>query len=168
MFGKRDENRSRDQGRGREVVELKEGAGEGTVAGTRTGSEALMRAMSVLGNAKSNSHRKTHRVEPGDTVRKFTCLTRGGLPSEGWGGVSRGHSSEEARGNPGRAKGRRDRARRDRRPTLRQEAGRSPKPEGRDNNGRHPRGLKGEAGWSSGRDLTSGGQVMPQAEGGQR
>ena len=66
-----------------------------------------MRAMSVLGNAKSNCHRKTHPVEPGGTGRKFTRLTRGGLPRESGAGVSRGRSSEDARGNPGGAKGRR-------------------------------------------------------------
>lgn len=41
-----------------------------------------MRAISVLGNAKSNRHRKTHRVEPGGTGRKFMHLTWGGLPRE--------------------------------------------------------------------------------------
>lgn len=71
-----------------------------------------MRAMSVLENAKSNRHRKTHRVEPGGTGRKFTRLTRGGLPGESEAGVSRGHSSEEARGKPGRAKGRREEGKR--------------------------------------------------------
>jgi RNA-directed DNA polymerase len=56
-----------------------------------------MRAMSVLGNAKSNRHRKTHRVEPDGTGRKFMHLTRGGLVCESRRGVSRGHSSEEGR-----------------------------------------------------------------------
>ena len=63
--------------------------------------------MSVLGNAKSKSHRKTYEVEPGDTARKFTHLTRGDLPCESRGEVSRGRSSEESRGNPEGAKGRR-------------------------------------------------------------
>ncbi len=66
-----------------------------------------MRAMSVLGNTKSNRHRKTHQVEPCGTGRKFMHLTRGGLQVERLAGVSRGHSSEEAVGNIGRAKGRR-------------------------------------------------------------
>jgi RNA-directed DNA polymerase len=56
-----------------------------------------MRAMSVLENAKSNRHRKTHRVEPDGTGRTFMHLTRGGLVCESRRGVSRGHSSEEGR-----------------------------------------------------------------------
>lgn len=71
-----------------------------------------MRAMSVLENAKSNRHQKTHRVEPDGTGREFTRLTRGGPPRESAAGVSRGHSSEEARGNPGGAKGRREEGKR--------------------------------------------------------
>ena len=55
-----------------------------------------MRAMSVRENAKSNRHRKTHRVEPDGTGRMFTNLTRGDLRRESDGGVSRGRSSEEA------------------------------------------------------------------------
>ena len=53
--------------------------------------------MSVLGNAKSNRHRKTYQVESGDAGRKSWHLTRGDLPSESLGGVSRSRSSEEAR-----------------------------------------------------------------------
>ena len=55
-----------------------------------------MRAMSMLGNAKSNRHRKTHQVEPDGAGRKFMHLTRGGLRRESGGEVSRGRSSEEA------------------------------------------------------------------------
>jgi hypothetical protein len=66
-----------------------------------------VRAMSVLGNAKSECHRKTHQVESDDTGRKFIHLTRGGLWRESAGGVSRGHSSEEACRKAGRAKGQR-------------------------------------------------------------
>ena len=66
-----------------------------------------MWAMSVLGSAKSNRHRKTHRVEPDGAGRKFMHLTRGGLPRESAGEVSRGHSSEEAPRKRGRAKGQR-------------------------------------------------------------
>jgi hypothetical protein len=104
MFGNSDNNRSQDQGGPREGLSTKEGGGEDTAVGTRTGSEAAMRANSVLGNAKSNRHQKTHRVEPDGTGRKFTHLTRGGLRRESVGGVSRGHSSEESRGNPTGAK----------------------------------------------------------------
>lgn len=107
MFGNSDNNRSQDQGGPREGFSTKEGGGKDTAVGTRTGSEALMRAMSVLANAKSNSHRKTHRVEPDGAGREFTHLTRGGLPGESQAGVSRGRSSEDVRGNAGRAKGRR-------------------------------------------------------------
>jgi hypothetical protein len=108
MFGNSDNNRSQDQGGPRERLSTKEGGGKDTAVGTRTGSEALMRAMSVLANAKSNRHRKTHRVEPDGTGRKFTRLTRGGPPSESAAGVSRGRSSEEGWGNPDGAKGYRD------------------------------------------------------------
>lgn len=107
MFGNSDNNRSQVQGGHREVLSAKEGGGKGTAVGTRTGSEAAMRAMSVLENAKSNCHRKTHRVEPDGTGREFTRLTRGGLTCESAPGVSRSRSSEDVRGNPGRAKGRR-------------------------------------------------------------
>jgi hypothetical protein len=79
--------------------------------GTRTGSEAAMRAISVLGNVKSNCHRKTHRVEPDGTGRKFTHLNRGDLWRESTGEVSRCRSSEDAWGNLGRAKGRRSQGR---------------------------------------------------------
>jgi len=63
--------------------------------------------MSVLGNAKSKSHRKAHQVESDGTGRKFMHLTRGDLLRENAGEVSRGHSSEDALGNLGRAKDRR-------------------------------------------------------------
>jgi len=56
-----------------------------------------MRAMSVRENAKSNRHRKPHRVEPDGTSRKFMHLTRGGLVRESVRGVSRSHSSKEGR-----------------------------------------------------------------------
>lgn len=58
-----------------------------------------MRAISVLENAKSNRHRKTHRVDPDGTGRKFMHLTRGDLPRESEGEVSRGRSSLEGREN---------------------------------------------------------------------
>jgi hypothetical protein len=107
MTGNSDHNRSERQGRRREATTLKAVYSEGTIVGTRTGREALVRAMSVLGNAKSKSHRKTHRVEPGDAGRKFMHLTRGDLLCESTGGVSRGRSSEDARPKAGRAKGQR-------------------------------------------------------------
>ena len=107
MTGKSDNNRSERQGRRREVSTPKAVCSEGTIVGTRTGREAAVRAMSVLGNAKSKRHRKTHRVEPDDAGRKFMHLTRGDLLRESAGGVSRGRSSEDARRKAGEAKGRR-------------------------------------------------------------
>jgi hypothetical protein len=52
--------------------------------------------MSVLGNAKSDRHRKPCEVESGDAGRKSWRLTRGDLCRESGGEVSRGRSSEEA------------------------------------------------------------------------
>ena len=63
----------------------------------RNGQRGRVRAMSVLGTTKSNRHRKAHQVESGGTARKSTHPARGGLPTERWAGVSRGHSSEEGR-----------------------------------------------------------------------
>lgn len=97
MTGSSDSNRSESQGGTREDDQLKEGRSKGTTVGTRTGREAAMRAMSVRESAKSSRHRKTHRVEPDGPGRKFMHLTRGGLPCESRGGVSRGRSSEEGR-----------------------------------------------------------------------
>ena len=64
MTGKSDNNRSEEQGGFREKLSTKEVGSKGTIVGTRTGSEAAMRAMGVRENAKSNNHRKTHRLEP--------------------------------------------------------------------------------------------------------
>ena len=56
----------------------------------------MMRAMSVLGNAKSNCHQKTHCVEPDGAGGKFMHLTWGDPSLEtGW-EVSRSHSSVDA------------------------------------------------------------------------
>ena len=107
MIGSSDNNRSEGQGGCREALSTKEVWSKGTTVGTRTGSEAEMRAMSVLENAKSDRHRKTHLVEPDGPGRKFMHLTRGDLPRESAGEVSRGRSSEEGRGNMAGAKGRR-------------------------------------------------------------
>jgi hypothetical protein len=97
MTGVSDNNRSEGQGGCREALSTKEVRGKGTTVGTRTGSEAAMRAISVRENAKSNRHRKTHRVEPDGPGRKSMHLTRGGLPDESPGGVSRSRSSGEGR-----------------------------------------------------------------------
>jgi hypothetical protein len=109
MFGNSDNNRSEGQGGCREALSTKEVWSQGTTVGRRTGSEAAMRAMSVRENAKSNCHQKTHRVEPDGAGRKFMHLTRGELPCENRGAVSRSRSSEDARLTAGRAKGRRNR-----------------------------------------------------------
>lgn len=77
MFGISDNNRSEGQGGCREALSTKEVWSKGTTVGTRTGSEAAMRAMSMLENAKSKCHQKTHRVEPDGAGRKFMHLTRG-------------------------------------------------------------------------------------------
>lgn len=97
MTGLSDSNRSESQSGVREDRQPKEGRSKGTTVGTRTGSEAAMWAISVRENAKSNRHRKTHRVEPDGTGRKFMHLTRGGLVCESARGVSRGRSSKEGR-----------------------------------------------------------------------
>jgi hypothetical protein len=107
MTGNSENNRSERQAHDREVGGAKEVRSEGTTVGTRTAQRGRTRAMSVLRNAKSNQHRKTRTVEAGGTGRKFMHLTRGGLPDERKGEVSRGRSSEESRGNPEGAKGRR-------------------------------------------------------------
>jgi len=107
MTGNSDNNRSEGQGGCREALSTKEVCSKGTTVGKRTEQRGRARAMSVLGNAKSNRHRKTRTVEPDGTGRKFMHLTRGDLNREGGGEVSRGRSSEESRGNPEGAKGRR-------------------------------------------------------------
>lgn len=109
MFGSSDNNRSEGPGGCREALSTKAVWSKGTTVGTRTGSEAEMRAMSVRESAKSNRHRKTHLVEPDGAGREFMHLTRGDLPCESRGEVSRGRSSKEGRGNSVGAKGRRNR-----------------------------------------------------------
>lgn len=73
-----------------------------------------MRAISVRENAKSNRHRKTHRVDPDGAGRKFMHLTRGDLGRESVQGVSRGHRSEEGR-ESGWSKGPKDQQKGDQR-----------------------------------------------------
>ena len=107
MFGQSDTDRSQDQGGCREAPGMKEGGGKDTAVRTRTGGEAAMRAMSVLENAKSNGHRKTHRAEPDGTGRKFAHPPRADPSRESGGAVGRSRSREESRANPGGAKGRR-------------------------------------------------------------
>lgn len=107
VIGRSDNNRSERQGGLRKETESKEVCSKGTTLGTRTGSEAAMRAISVRKNAKSNCHRKTHRVEPEGAGRMFMHLTRGGPWPERDTGVSRGHCSVESPGNGAGAKGRR-------------------------------------------------------------
>lgn len=109
MTGSSDSNRSESQGGFREEFSTKEGRSKGNDRRNTNRQRGRMRAMSVLGNAKSNRHRKTHQVEPGGTgpKRMFMHLTRGDLRRESGGEVSRGRSSEESRGNTEGAKGRR-------------------------------------------------------------
>jgi hypothetical protein len=108
MIGNSDSNRSESQGGFREELSAKEGCSKSNDRRNTNKQRGRVRAMSVLGNAKSNSHRKTHQVELGGTGQKmFMHLTRGDLRRESAGEVSRGRSSEESRGNPEGAKGRR-------------------------------------------------------------
>lgn len=107
MTGSSDSNRSESQGGFCEELSAKEGRSKRHDRRNTNRQRGRVRAMSVLGNAKSESHRKTHQVEPDGTGRKFMHLTRGGLLCESAGGVSRGRSSEDACRKAGRAKGRR-------------------------------------------------------------
>jgi len=74
MTGNSENNRSERQGWSREAASTKEVCSKGTTVGKRTEQRGRARAMSVLGNAKSNQHRKTRTVEPGGTGRKFMHL----------------------------------------------------------------------------------------------
>jgi hypothetical protein len=108
MTGSSDSNRSESQGGFREELSTKEGRSEGNDRRNTNRQRGRMRAISVLGNAKSNRHRKTHQVEPdGTEPDMFMHLTRGDLRCDSSGEVSRGRSSEEIRGNTEGAKGRR-------------------------------------------------------------
>jgi hypothetical protein len=98
-----------------------------------------MRAMSVLGNAKSKPHRKTHEVELDGAGRKYVHLTRGDLAHESGREVSRVRSSEEAWRKAGAAKARRV-TRAGPETSPRQEASRRSKSERRGNGGSHPCG----------------------------
>ena len=109
MTGSSDSNRSESQGGIREELSTKEGRNKGNDRRNTNRQRGRIRAISVLGNAKSNRHRKTHQVEPDGTgpKRMFMHLTRGDLRRESAGEVSRGRSSEEACRKAGGAKGRR-------------------------------------------------------------
>lgn len=96
-----------------------------------------MRAISVLGNAKSNCHRKTHEVELDGAGRKYMHLTRGDLAHENEREVSTVRSSEEAYRKASGAKGRRV-TRTGHDPNSLQEASRRSKDKGRCNCGSHP------------------------------
>lgn len=126
-----------------------------------------MRAISVLGNTKSDRYRKTHRVEPDGTGRKFTNLTWGDLRCESAGGVSRGRSSEDVCRKAGGAKGRRTTRVRST-GTYGRSGGEDSETEGRDNNGSYPDGEAEPNRWSRfGRDLR--GSSQPSGiEGGRR
>jgi len=108
MTGSSDSNRSESQGGFREEFSTKEGRSKDNDRRNTNRQRGRVRAISVLGNAKSKSHRKTHQVEPDGTESKmFMHLTRGDLRWESGGEVSRGRSSGESRGNTEGAKGRR-------------------------------------------------------------
>ena len=105
-----------------------------------------MRAISVLANAKSNGHRKTHEVELGGAGRKYMHLTRGDLEHESVREVSRVRSSEEARRKAGGAKERRVK-RAGPEPSPRQEARRRSKSKRRCNCGSYPCGAVNWGEW---------------------
>jgi len=107
MTGKSGNNRSERQRGSREAKRLKEVRSKGTTVGTRTHQRGSARAMSMLGNAKSNNHRQTRNVEGDGPGRKCMYLTWGDLLSESFGEVSRGRSSEESRRKTEGAKGQR-------------------------------------------------------------
>jgi hypothetical protein len=108
MTGSSDSNRSESQGGFREELSAKEGRSKDNDRRNTNRQRGWVRAISVRENAKSKSHRKTHQVEPDGTESKmFMHLTRGDLRREIGGGVSRGRSSEESRGNTEGTKGRR-------------------------------------------------------------
>ncbi len=106
MIGSTDSNRREAQGSNREVVAERSVEQRHDRRNTNR-QRGRVWAMSMLGNAKSKSQRKTHQVESGGTGRKFLHLTRGGLSRESGRGISRGHSSEDRPGNGEGAKGRR-------------------------------------------------------------
>ena len=106
-----------------------------------------MRAISVLGNAKSNCHRKTHAVELDGAGRKYMHLTRGDLAHESVREVSTVRSSEEARRKVGGAKERRV-TRAEPEPSPRQEARRRLKGKRRCNCGSHPCGAVHRGEWT--------------------
>ncbi len=96
MIGSSDSNRSERQGGFREELSTKEGESKGHDRRNTNRQRGRVWAISVLGNAKSNRHRKTHQVEPdGPEPKMFMHLTRGDLRRENGGEVSRGRSSEE-------------------------------------------------------------------------
>ena len=95
--------------------------------------------MSVLGNAKSDCHRKTPMVELGGAGRKYMHLTRGDLVHESGREVSTVRSSEEARRKAGGTKERRV-TRAGPEPSPRPEARRRSKGKRRCNCGSHPCG----------------------------
>lgn len=107
MIGSSDSNRSKTANQ-RAARSVGERSGMQKDSRRKTNRQrGSVRAMSVLVDAKSKSHRKTYEVEPGDVAGKFTYLTRGDLHRESGGEVSRGRSSEENRRKPGGAKGQR-------------------------------------------------------------
>jgi hypothetical protein len=123
--------------------------------------------MSVLGNAKSNRHRKPHEVEAGAASRKPWHLTWGDLCRESGRGVSRGRSSEEA-GETLWSKGPKDHET-SQSTHFRARARRNPKRIERCNCGNHSGGGQAESRWSLAGSATaeteSGGGRRRKSEG---
>jgi len=107
LIGSGDSNRSEARGGSREARPAERSVEQKRGRRNTNRQRGRMRAISVRANAKSNRHRKTRTVESDDTSWKSLHLTRGDLPVERQGGVSRGRSSEEAARKSGRAKDRR-------------------------------------------------------------
>ena len=83
MIGSSDSNRSEKQGL-RPQGTRTEGSDKQRHDRRNTNRQrGRLRAMSVLVDTKSNRHRKTQKVEPDGTGRKFEHLTRGELQGQG-------------------------------------------------------------------------------------
>ena len=92
--------------------DVAEGSGRQTRDHRKTNRQrGRQRATSVLANAKSKTHQDVASRD-GWRAGKVQALTRGDLPSESAGGVSRGHSSDDGARKSATAKGQRNRQQR--------------------------------------------------------
>ena len=77
MTGSSDSNRSESQGGFREGFSTKEGRSKDDDSRDTNRQRGRVRAMSVRGNAKSKSHRKTHQVQPDGAGSRCSCTLPG-------------------------------------------------------------------------------------------